>query len=68
MKLLDELIEALNEMDTLIIDEVVEKIQNYEYDDGDECQFLQILTGSVEEYDIDECIKIVDEWKAYLQE
>ncbi len=66
--LLDELIEALNEMDTLVIDEVVEKIQHYEYEDGDECQFLQTLTGSVEEYDIDECIRIVDEWKAYLSD
>jgi len=64
---LDELMDALNEMDTLVIDDVVEKIGSYEYTDDKEKEFLEVLQGAAEEYDLDECMQIVSDWKAYLQ-
>ena len=61
-KLLDEMAKALEAMDTLLMDEVVEKISGYSYDKRqNEC--LINLRNAVEECDIDECSAVINAWK-----
>lgn len=63
---LEELMEALNEMDTLVIDEVVEKFAQFDFTDQTEIDLLDQLRGAAEEYDLDTCMQIVSDWQIYL--
>lgn len=65
LELLDELNEALEGFDTLAIDEIIEKMSGYAFDDGANELFEQ-LKASAEECDIDACVQIVADWKGRL--
>lgn len=64
-ELLDKMTEALDEMDTLVIDEVMEEFDIYEFDAAQN-SFLEKLKKAAEDFDIDLCVDIVDEWKQSL--
>lgn len=67
MDMLDELGHALEEFDTLIIDEVIEKMSKYSYDDvfGD---FFEQIKEAAEDCDVDRCGSIAEEWKKDIAE
>ncbi|MDE6593335.1 MAG: PocR ligand-binding domain-containing protein [Oscillospiraceae bacterium] len=62
MDMLDELKEALENFDTLMIDDVIEKMNGFVYDNvfG---EFFTNLKNAAEDCDIDTCTAIADEWK-----
>ncbi len=64
-EMLDKLSEALDNFDTLAIDEVVEEMASYEYEEcfGD---YIETLKTAAEECDIDVCCEIVSRWKEDL--
>jgi len=62
MQLLDELQEALDNFDTLLIDEVMEKMSEYTYDNVSTV-FYEKISAAAEESDIDVCLETVKEWK-----
>lgn len=64
---LNELVEALNEMDTLMIDDVIEKFGQFDFADDAEVDMFEQLRGAAEEYDIDTCLQIAGEWQKYLK-
>lgn len=61
-KLLNEMAEALEAMDTLLMDEVMEKISVYSFDQRQNECFIK-LKNAVEECDIDECNAVINAWK-----
>ncbi|MGN0679226.1 MAG: PocR ligand-binding domain-containing protein [Oscillospiraceae bacterium] len=63
--LLEEMSVALEEFDTLAIDEVVEKMSQYEYE-GDVAELFSKLKSASEECDLDSCAAIIEQWKALL--
>lgn len=67
MDMLDELGNALEEFDTLAIDEVIEKMSAFTYDDVFN-DFFEQLKGAAEECDVDRCGAIAEEWKRDIAE
>lgn len=65
LELLDKMQEALNEFDTLQIDEVVEEMSKLTYS-GDNKRFFEQLKKAAEESDIDGCHKIAEEWNKFV--
>ncbi len=63
--LLDEMKEALDNFDTLQIDDVIEKMSGYKYPET-QTGYFEKLKQAAEISDLDECLKIVDEWNALL--
>lgn len=63
--LLDEMKEALDNFDTLQIDDVIEKMSGYSYPET-QTEYFENLKSNAEISDLDECMKIVEEWKALL--
>ncbi|MGN0620125.1 MAG: PocR ligand-binding domain-containing protein [Ruminiclostridium sp.] len=66
-KLLSEMIEALDNFDTLAIDEVVEKMADYSYS-GDAARLFGKLRTAAAEGDTDVCAEVVANWKILLNE
>lgn len=64
-ELLQEMITALDEMDTLAIDDAVEKMAAYSYSDMENELFEKIKTYA-ETCDLDECMAVVKEWMELL--
>ena len=62
IKLLDDLQEALEEFDTLAIDEVVEKISHINIAQKWK-DYLNRLCAAAENSDIDKCAEVSDEWR-----
>ncbi len=62
MQLLDDLQDALNNYDTLMIDEVIEKMSEYSFDIVSE-EFFGILKAAADDSDIDVCLDVVRRWK-----
>ncbi|MCM1577314.1 MAG: PocR ligand-binding domain-containing protein [Ruminococcus sp.] len=62
MDMLDELKEALENFDTLMIDDVIVKLSGFVYDNVFE-DFFTRLKNAAEDCDIDTCTYIADEWK-----
>ncbi len=62
MQLLDALQDALDDCDTLMIDEVIEKMSEYTYDSVSE-EFFGTLKAAADDSDIDLCLDIVHNWK-----
>ena len=60
--LLDEMADALEAMDTLLMDEVLEKMEHYSYDERQSECFIR-LKAAAEECDIDECSAVINAWK-----
>ncbi|MGN0620346.1 MAG: PocR ligand-binding domain-containing protein [Porcipelethomonas sp.] len=60
LKMIEEMQDALDNFDTLLIDEVIEKMSAYEYTDNEYFEKLKVSAG---EYDIDRCSKILSHWK-----
>ncbi|MCM1382553.1 MAG: PocR ligand-binding domain-containing protein [Muribaculaceae bacterium] len=65
MSLLEKMQAALDAFDTLQIDEVVEEMSRFRYSDENE-DFFERMKKAAEESDIDECLKIVDDWGVHL--
>ncbi|MCM1023030.1 MAG: PocR ligand-binding domain-containing protein [Prevotella sp.] len=65
MSMLEKMQEALDAFDTLQIDEVIEEMSMSKYSDKN-ADFFEQLKKAAEGSDIDECLKIVDEWGIYL--
>ena len=63
--LLDELREALDNFDTLQVDEVIEKMEAYDYPENQQDCFNRLKDGA-EIGDITACAEIVDEWLTLL--
>ncbi len=63
--MLNQMHEALDNFDTLQIDEVIEEMSKFTYSDGN-AEFFERLRSSASESDIDGCLAIVDEWGKYL--
>lgn len=63
--LLDEMKEALDNFDTLQIDDVIEKMSGYKYPEI-QTGYFENLKQAAEISDLDECLKIVEEWKTLL--
>ncbi len=59
--MLDKMHEALDNFDTLQIDEVIEEMSKFIYSD-ENAEFFERLKFSASESDIDSCLSIVDEW------
>ncbi|MGN1481060.1 PocR ligand-binding domain-containing protein, partial [Porcipelethomonas sp.] len=62
MKLLEEMKEALDDFDTLQIDDVIEKMSGYKYPET-QTGYFENLKQSAEISDLDECLKIVEKWQ-----
>ena len=65
--LLDEVSDALDDMDILIIEEVLEKFGAFEFDDVQN-GYLEGLSAAAEEYDMDKCGEIIADWRRTLSE
>ncbi len=65
--LLDELGEALDNFDTLQIDEVIEKMSEYDYRDDQDALFSE-LRSAAELSDIDRCAEIRSNWLELLKQ
>ena len=63
--LLDELKEALDNFDTLQVDEVIEKMEDYDYPEDQRALFAQLRDGA-EIGDIDACAQVVAQWRGLL--
>lgn len=63
--MLDELGHAIEDFDTLLIDEVIEKMNGYQFDDSYYGFFSQ-LRKAAEEGDIDACGSVGSQWKAEI--
>ncbi len=60
--LLKQMVNALDNFDTLQMDEVLEKMNHYQYK-GVEADFFARLKEAVEESDIDSCAQIIEDWQ-----
>lgn len=60
--LLDEMADALDAMDTLLMDEVLEKMEGFSYDERQNECFIR-LKAAAEECDIDKCGAVINAWK-----
>ncbi|MGN0651282.1 MAG: PocR ligand-binding domain-containing protein [Oscillospiraceae bacterium] len=65
LALLDELTEALECFDTLALDEIVEKMANYEFESYAQDLFEE-LKKAAKDCDIDVCAQIAEDWKSAL--
>ncbi len=63
LDLLKQMEEALDNFDTLQMDEVLEQMGQYQYT-GVETEFFAKLKEAVEESDIDGCAQIIEDWRA----
>lgn len=63
--LLDELMEALNNFDTLQIDEVIEKMSGFNYSDEQNALFSE-LKAAAESTDIERCEEIEKRWRKLI--
>lgn len=63
--MLDELAQAIDDFDTLLIDEVIEKMDAYQFSEG-YYEFFRQLRNAAEEGDIDTCGDIGKQWKAEI--
>lgn len=63
--MLDELDQAIDDFDTLLIDEVIEKMDAYQFSEG-YYEFFRQLRNAAEEGDIDTCGDIGKQWKAEI--
>ena len=63
MEFLERISEALESFDTLLIDEVIEEMSRYTYEQQDE---FEQLKSAAESTDIDLCTEIVAKWKEKL--
>lgn len=59
--MLDKMHEALDNFDTLQIDEVMENMSQFKYFDSN-AEFFNRLKSAAEESDIESCLNIVEEW------
>lgn len=66
MSLLDEMQQAIDEMDTIHIDDVIEKMEAFNYS-GAEQQFFERLKVAADDCDIDAAAEIIAEWKKQIQ-
>ena len=66
MSLLDEMQQAIDEMDTIHIDDVIEKMEAFNYS-GAEQQFFERLKVAADDCDIDAAAEIIAEWKKQVQ-
>ncbi len=62
-ELLDKMQEALDNFDTLQIDEVIEEMSKFTYS-GKNAELFERLKTAAADYDIDGCAEIVTEWKS----
>ncbi len=67
LELLEELQNALDEFDTLEIDEVVEKMSRQSYS-GAQREYFEQLRAASENSDIDKCAEIVVDWRNAVEE
>lgn len=63
--MLDELTQAIDDLDTLLIDEVIEKMDNYRFDKS-HYEFFRQIKGAAEKGDIETCADINKQWKAEI--
>lgn len=61
-EMLEQMHEALENFDVLQIDEVVEKMSQYVYPEGQK-EYFERLEQAAGESDIDSCYEIIEEWK-----
>lgn len=64
--LLDKMREALDNFDTLQIDEVIDEMSKFRYSDKN-ADFFERLKAAAEDSDIDSCLNIVGEWNDSLR-
>lgn len=65
VEMLEELDRAIEDFDTLLIDEVIEKMSGYLYDDA-YYGFFSHIKEAAEEGDIEACGNIANQWKAEI--
>ncbi|MDE6745279.1 MAG: response regulator, partial [Oscillospiraceae bacterium] len=65
LAMLEKMQTALDQFDTLQIDEVIEEMSKFRYPDENELFFEQ-LKKSAEESNIDDCLNIVNQWGTVL--
>lgn len=63
--MLDELAQAIEDFDTLMIDEVIEEMDGYQFDE-DFYGFFHHLKDAAEEGDVEACADIGRQWKAEI--
>lgn len=61
VSMLDQMHEALDNFDTLQIDEVIDEMSKFQYLDKN-AEFFEHLKSAAADSDIDECLNIVEEW------
>ena len=61
VSMLNQMHEALDNFDTLQIDEVIDEMSNFQYLDRD-ADFFEHLKAAAADSNIDECLNIVEEW------
>ncbi|MDE6595183.1 MAG: PocR ligand-binding domain-containing protein [Oscillospiraceae bacterium] len=65
LAMLEKMQTALDEFDTLQIDEVIEEMSKFKYPD-ENALFFEQLKKSAEESNIDDCLNIVNQWGTVL--
>lgn len=64
-KLLNQMGEALDNFDTLQMDEVLEEMSHYKYT-GLEADFFAKLKEAASDSDIDACVQVVEDWRTKI--
>lgn len=64
-ELLEQMHEALDNFDTLQIDEVTDKMSKFQYSDQN-AEFFERLKAAAADSDIDVCLNIIEEWEKRL--
>lgn len=65
VEMLDELAQAIDDFDTLLIDEVIEKMSHYEYGKAFS-DFFRLLKETAEDGDIDACGDVAKQWRVEI--
>lgn len=64
---IDELLTALEEIDSLAIEEALSKFNKYIFVDDNEREFLEQIRKASDDFDIDICAELARKWKAYIE-
>ncbi len=64
--LLDKFAAAMEEFDTLAMDEVVEEMSKYSYDEYAAAVFIELETAA-KNCDMDACTQMIEEWRSLLK-
>lgn len=61
--IIDEITSALDEFDSLAIEDIIAKFDEYDISDSNELELISEIKRSAQEFEADECIELMNKWK-----